>query len=477
MGKTKTKIESIHEERLAVDTAGMRQLHAGRPAWSLVKELIQNAWDEAPEATICHVVIYTENDETTIEVSDDGSGFNDIRDAYTLMRETGKRSDPAKRGRFNIGEKEIVSVALEASVETVGQTVVFPRAGGRRIETNDRERGTTVRVTMPWDGATAESVKTMLRRFRPTDCRLLINDFEVPQRLPLESRDVTLETVLQSGPGQPMRRTERKTTIDIMDPFDGSGWLYEMGIPIQETELAYDVDIQQKVPMPPNRDTVGDAYLRRLSAEVLNGVYSFMNGDEFAEAWVRTALGAKQIKAEAVQATMVERYGDKVALWSSNPDANMKAAEAGFEVLHPRSMAPDERNHMRSMGGLKTTNDLFGRRGIANPAEPIDETDAHSGFAEFVRSIAETLHLDATIRFVKQDTNVVASCSAATRTPIVTFNTQHLSDAWFAERGASQVELIVHELAHACANTPMEHGPKWGDACAAIAGILAVDGI
>ena len=34
---------------------GMREQHAGRAPWELVKELVQNAGDEAPEATVCRI--------------------------------------------------------------------------------------------------------------------------------------------------------------------------------------------------------------------------------------------------------------------------------------------------------------------------------------------------------------------------------------------------------------------------------------
>ena len=48
-------------------------------------------------------------------VSDDGPGFVDIADA----------GNPAKRGRFNLAEKDFISVALTARVDIVGHTVLF----------------------------------------------------------------------------------------------------------------------------------------------------------------------------------------------------------------------------------------------------------------------------------------------------------------------------------------------------------------
>ena len=83
-----------------------------RPPWQLLKELVQNVWDEAPEATICRVEIRpagTGEDLLSIRVEDDGPGFADIADAWTLMKHTPRRENPSQRGRFNLGETDIRS--------------------------------------------------------------------------------------------------------------------------------------------------------------------------------------------------------------------------------------------------------------------------------------------------------------------------------------------------------------------------------
>ena len=114
---------------------------------------MQNVWDEAPKATICRVEIRpagTGEDLLSIRVEDDGPGFADIADAWTLMKHAPKRENPQQRGRFNLGEKELVSVAAEALIETAGYTVRFPRMGGRVATPNDRRRGTVITALMPW---------------------------------------------------------------------------------------------------------------------------------------------------------------------------------------------------------------------------------------------------------------------------------------------------------------------------------------
>ena len=42
-------------ERFEVSTDGLRELQAGRTPWSILKELVQNAWDETPGVTVCQV--------------------------------------------------------------------------------------------------------------------------------------------------------------------------------------------------------------------------------------------------------------------------------------------------------------------------------------------------------------------------------------------------------------------------------------
>ena len=128
-------------------------MHADREPWTLLKELIQNAWDEAPHASECNVTIERgeQRGTTFIVVEDNGSGFTNPADAWTLMGPTAKRLEPTKRGRFNLGEKEVISVARTATVETVGTTIHFPRDGGREVSRNKRERGTRIELVMPWN--------------------------------------------------------------------------------------------------------------------------------------------------------------------------------------------------------------------------------------------------------------------------------------------------------------------------------------
>ena len=455
------------QERFTVSSDGLRELNASRQPWHLVKELIQNSWDEAPEATMCDVRIWSQaNGTTTLVVTDDGPGFREVSDAWTLMANTPKRADPTKRGRFNLGEKEIVSVAIEATIQTAGHTVQFPKTGGRTTEPNDQKDGTVVILTMPWSEQQADELRRHLLRFRPTDCGLRVDGQAVPSRAPLASRDAPLRTLIQHGPGLPMSDTKRRTTIDILERADPeSAWIYEMGIPIQTTTMAFDVDIHQKVPMPPNRDTVSAGYLQDIMAETLNAMYDLMTPNTFSETWVRTGVEDERIEDAAVRAVRHHRYGAEAVMWSSDTDANMRAAEAGYQVIHPRAMSTRERHVMTTTGGLESAKSVFGR-----PPEsqtPENAEGARAAFAEWIAATGRILGLRPKVKFVSApESQIMAQCSANRRNPTITVNTILCSDEWLAQRGAEQLELIIHELAHALADTPMEHGPRWGEACA-----------
>lgn len=461
------------KERFTVSAAGLRELHADREPWMLVKELVQNAWDEAPEATRCDVSIELVDDRRLkVTVTDDGPGFAEIEHTWTLMASTPKRADPKKRGRFNLGEKEIVAVAESAAIETVGTTVFFPPDGGRETTPNTCTRGTRVTVVMPWGREAAAELIARLGRFRPTDCDLTINGTEVPRRTPLSTRTATLRTLIQHGPGKPMTDSRRKTTVDVLERVGDEAWIYELGIPIQKTTLPYDIDVHQKVPMPPNRNTVSPGYLQDVMTEVLNAMHERMAPEAFSEAWVRSAIEDDRIEDKAVATVRKNRYGEKAVTWSSDTDANMRAAEAGYQVIHPKAMSAKERQVMAAKGGLRSAKKLFGR-----PAEkqtPVTSNEIRDAFARWVVSAGRHLGMKPSVRYVSAaDATFMAQCSTNRRKPVMTINTHYCSDAWLARRGAEQLELVIHELAHALGDTPMEHGPRWGEAATRTGALLA----
>ena len=364
-------------------------------------------------------------------------------------------------------------MARSASIETVGNTITFPETGGREARRNRRTAGTVVTVIMPWSRQQAAQLEKELHYFfPPSGCRLIVNNREVPRTEPVVSHEATLRTVLQNGPGEPMRSTTRRTTLEIHQCRRDTTWLYELGIPVQEIACAWDVDVQHKVPMPPNRDTVGRAYLQDLYAEALNATHHLMQGDEFANTWIRTAIEDDRVTDDAIRTTKVQKFGEQTAMWSPDHDANLQAVDAGYQVLHPRTMSEVERRKMREIAGVESTHNLFGQRQV--DSEPAELNPTRQAFAQWVVELAAVVGLSARVQFVRgPDATTMAQCTAHTANPTVTINVSRCPDSWLAQRGHPQLALIIHELAHAYADTPGGHGPAWGEACAQVGGQIA----
>ena len=485
MSNTEPQI-GISTERFSVSASGMRSLNIGRKPWDLVKELIQNAWDEAPFATECRVIVkpHPEGNTTTVTVQDDGPGFSNIADAYTIMGNTSKRLHPTKRGRFNIGEKDVISVATEAEVETVGYTVVFPRSGSREITPNSRKKGTQIQVLMPWNERQSKELVAMLQRFRaPLNCRLFVNDLEVLPRPAKKIRSAELQTEVQDDPNGPMRTIRRRTEIHLVEPADSDGerWVYEMGIPVQVIGCPWHIDVMQKIPLDQKRNVISDTFLNRIYAETLNASHRDLKKEEFASDWVKRAIENSQIDSEAIKSTAIGRYGLKAVFSTIDRNADMRATEAGYELISPSSLSTRERELFRKYAGIQDSSEKF-----PTPPPPLNDYLPEPGsdqarFAEWVTEMASHCNLTATVRYFHEPGNDrLADCSVSTTTPTIRFNEAHLTrltPTFFQPpyESIDHWDLLFHELGHALADPPSSvHGEAWGDGVSKAGALIAL---
>ena len=90
-----------------VNVKGFAQLMAGRPKWHFVRELISNSLDEYSVSDITVELVKAPR-IAYVTVTDNGDGFANLSDAYTLFAYTPKRKDAKVRGRFNMGEKDLI---------------------------------------------------------------------------------------------------------------------------------------------------------------------------------------------------------------------------------------------------------------------------------------------------------------------------------------------------------------------------------
>ena len=436
------------KERFEVSTKGMRELQSGREPWQLAKELISNVWDETAKICEVHLTNITPR-RAKFTVTDDGGGFINLNDAWTLMGHTDKRADPNKRGRFNIGEKEILSVAIDATIKTSGKIIRFPKSGGRIVRNSDNNaHGTTVECTVPWGSRQViNTIQKLKELLPPKNIHYTINDKPVPYRKPDKVVEATLDTVLQiGGIGEPMRNTRRKTSIEIYRNPDGM--LYEMGIPVQPIDSPYLVNVGQKIPMPPNRDVVRDSYLQDIYRIILNEMTDDITGDNASETWVRRAVEDKEITPDTVRAIINKRYGDKVVLWSNNQLSNERAMQAGYDIIHGKTLSTEERGAMQSVG-LQHSSGRFAVSYADWKPVPKDEwTEGMIAVAGYAKRLAKRLiNADINVSFYNMSFKVTNTAADWIQGHL-SFNIGVLGKRWFEQTGSDQTGLILHELAH-----------------------------
>ena len=100
-----------YDSYFAVDRVGLRKLAFRHGAGWVVTELLQNALDE--EVSRVDIVFEPVPNKplARLRVEDDSpDGFRELDHAYTLYAESYKKSDPGKRGRFNLGEKLVLAI-------------------------------------------------------------------------------------------------------------------------------------------------------------------------------------------------------------------------------------------------------------------------------------------------------------------------------------------------------------------------------
>lgn len=439
--------------KFEINSKGFAELQAGRPKWSFVRELISNAFDE--KITICNVTITKEGRKpAVIVVEDDGEGFRDLRDAYTLFAPTPKRSDPSVRGRFNLGEKEFAAIAKEMRIDTTTGGVHFIDGKRKRIN-KKREKGTVVTVRVNWSQSDIEEIDKMIRLIIVPDgvtFYYLKNTSSENESVIItspgwiDSTEAKLRTTLFSSGA--MRPTTRTTVVDVYELHDEqeSGWIHELGIPIQMIDCPYNIDVNQKVPMNANRDTVSDYYLKDIYALTLNMTADRLDENDVSDTWVHTATEDELANEQTIKTVHDKRYKDAV-LWSSDATANERAREDGKEIIHSRYLSAAEKNRFKTVG-LVSASVNYGTSAIA--ADSIlykDWTDGMSKLNRLVEWMGQMLcGVGIVVRYIDEP-RISSEASYANST--ITFNL-----AKFGRKnteppyGSTVIGMIIHELAH-----------------------------
>jgi hypothetical protein len=349
-------MSDIFKNWFDVDRKGLGKLierRGGGDGWgsqgggkiALLLELIANALD-ADGVSRVEVVLEPEQGvpHATVIVRDDSpGGFEDISHAWTLFAESSRKASPHKRGRFDLGEKLVLALCVEASIISTKAAVMFDNRGRTSMKAR-RPRGTEFQGIARITRAELAEIKEGLKRILvPKGITLTINGEQLPSRVPLKTVEATLATEISDGEGT-LRRSARKTTVDIYEVLPGeTAMLYEMGMPVVETGDKFHVDAQQKVPLNMDRDNVTPAYLRDVRTLVVNAMHAHLTEDDANATFVNEALADEAAAPEAVSKALDLKYGEKRAIWDpSDPEANMNLVSQGYTLIKGGQLTADQ---------------------------------------------------------------------------------------------------------------------------------------
>ena len=383
-----SKVAPATTEMFTVDPQGLRELEEGRAVWRAPLELVSNVFDEArgyegagtvqrARPTRCDIVIEPVPGSRAHRymVSDDGAGFLDESDVYTLFGPTPKRSNAAVAGRFNAGEKQLIAVAKTAVVRTGWSTTSF--SNDRRTVKKHRtpHTGTSVECVMRWTVAEAEEVVEAIKRCRPPQgLTVTLNGETLPDVAEAHCTvRVSLPTTLLSEGHGSMRPTVRKTNVAVLTcPDETEPWLFELGVPVTKIggEFQYGLDVGQKVPLPQSRDTVAQSWLdkcigRVIEAALLDG-HDILSTEDADRSYVKAALEHVQ-DPEAVDKAVDSIHGEDAVRRSSDPVANFRAELAGHTLVSGRTLGPKFRDALGRSDRLPTSKAAYGAPSRSEP--------------------------------------------------------------------------------------------------------------
>ena len=426
-----------------VDVEGLRELQEGKPKHFVARELIQNAFDE--NVTFCAVETTWGAGTGTITVKDNSpEGFKNLADAFTLFGTTYKRADATKRGRFNLGEKQALALCDSASISTTKGTVVFTK-DGRTTKSEKTDKGSVVTLCLKIKKEDYDELLSVIKTYLPPDSVLYtVNGQIIPSKKPYRVTEAVLPTELEQDGA--VRPTKRKTAIHILKA-DGMAHIFELGIPICEIDCIFDIDVQQKVPLSPDRENVTQAYLAQVYAHVLNATQDELNEENVGTNWTRQAVENPNVDPNTVKSWITKLYGEKVVVANVKDRRSIDDAIAhGYKVVYAKELPKGIWDNVRKVEGLMPSSTaLFGSTLVtAKKYEPNEDMLAVARLAKMVAS--ECFSIDIAVRFIySKEATTLAQYGGRT----LIFNVGRLGEKFFKPRLDEHIiNLIVHELGH-----------------------------
>jgi hypothetical protein len=459
-----------------VDREGMRRALAGRRGPEhLLYELIQNAWDAGAANVGITLEPTGERSRARLVVEDDGRGFDDLRSAYTLFGASGSAADPEKRGRFCVGEKLVLAFCETAEIRSLGGSISFA-ADGRRHGRKRTERGTCVSAILKISRDITDTlVKAVARLIVPDGIAMTINGAPVAARPALATAEHVFLLTDVVGDEGVLSRRYRHTQITIHETAPGeTAFLYEMGIPVVATGDKWHANVRQKVPLSIDRESVSASFLKDVRLAVLEKMADSIVVEDATAPWVRDATSSGECPAQLTEQVLSLRFGERrVAYDPSDTEANARAAERGYTVVHGGSMSAEEWSNARKAGAIQPAGQLFPTHTGTAPAEQVKPTDEMLRIARFIGDASPMLIGRKVSALFISSPGASTMADYSREAGLVRFNVARLPEYWFhCFPDAPQLDLIIHELAHE--REPNHRDGKYHDELSRLGAEMAV---
>ena len=448
---------TTHNNIFEVDVANMRKIHGARDKIFIIREMVQNAWDENISRVDILLTPPDGNGHSIIKVLDDSpNGWLNLEHAYTMYAESAKANDPTKRGRFNEGEKNVLCLAIEASVTTVTGQVCFNRER-RWTGSERRKRGSE--FYMKFELTQREyfdiCMKTMLL-IPPKDIITVFNGQEMPHRAP----DLQFETRLRTPING--RNDLRKTDVRLYHTYGKQAWLFEMGIPVVPLgDDPWHINIMQKVPVGRDRDNIQPSYLADVRVGTFNKFFDKIPASQQSLLSMQAAAGNPKSSREAVEAHMKGRFGNDFVMEDPADEGSKEECQSkGIVVIERNDLSPELRKRLRKMKDKKNPKKAYLRKAgevcptnivpeLDNVVEPADYDEDTANYVALIERLAPRLiNRSVNAVVVKDDSTGIQGCfKYKSGTMYVNLDCHDTSNV------ADNFELLIHEFAHNTVNS------------------------
>tara|TARA_Y100000592_G_scaffold16140_1_gene23870 strand:- start:4489 stop:5943 length:1455 start_codon:yes stop_codon:yes gene_type:complete len=447
-----------------IDKKGLQQVQSEKDKFFIIKELVSNSFDENISNCNLNIGKTTQHKSYINCIDNSKDGFRDLKDSYTMFAPSYKKGIVEKRGRFNVGEKFALAMFKYAFIKSTTGSVKFLDDGSRKRSSIRTIEGTEFygELNLTWSEISelSEKAKTIIP---PMFVNYSVNGHRVRRPDDFKIFTENLPTVVTDDEGN-LVRSSRLTNIELFKT--DKHFIYEMGIPVVETDIGFSINVDQKIPLNKDRDNVSPSYLKKLKTYVLNHTSSDLTDEQAKSAWVTEAL--ENADVDAVKDVVESRYGeDAVVFDMSDHEANKKAFADDVNVITGGSF------NSRVWDNIKRTREEYkdfarpsgsiGKYASPNfdgeiPAKVLDKSKVTKEMKQVV-SLYKRLHkklfgveLNVTIynEFGLGGNRLMATYCGGTNGSDLEFYYKTLGKKWFdlKTNKVEIIDLMIHEFGH-----------------------------